>query len=77
VPQQWNEETIAAIMVIKRAILKEENERCRAEAECRLEIKKLNQRIQAFQESVGSSKLTQVGYYFSSMYSYIRNLYLC
>jgi hypothetical protein len=60
VPQQWNEETIAAIMVIKRAILKEENERCRAEAECRLEIKKLNQRIQAFQESVGSSKLTQV-----------------
>ena len=63
-------------MVLKRAILKEENERCRVEAECRVEIKKLNQRIQAVQESAGSSKLTQVGYYFSSKYSYIRNFYL-
>ena len=64
-------------MAIKRALLKEENERCRAEAECRLEIKKLNQCIQAVEESVGSSKLTQVGYYGTSMCSYIRNFYLC
>ena len=76
-PQQWNEETIAALMAIKRALLKEQNERCRAEAECKQEIKKLNQCIQVVQESVGSSKLTQVGYYCSSMYSYIRNFYLC
>lgn len=60
VPQQWNEETITVLMAIKRALLKEENERCRAEAECRLEIKKLNHWIQAVQESVDSSKLTQV-----------------
>jgi hypothetical protein len=76
VPQQWNEETIAALIVIKRGLLKEENERCRAEAECRLEIKKLNQCIQAVEESVDSSKLTQVGYCCSSMCSYIRNFYL-
>ena len=75
-PQQWSEEALAALMVIKRALLKEENERCRAEAEFRMEIKKLNQCIQAVQESVGSSKLTQVGYYCSSTYSYIRNFYL-
>jgi len=77
VPQQWNEETITALMAIKRALLKEENERCQAEAEVRLEIKKLYQCIQAVQESVDSSKLTQVGYNCSSMCSYIRNFYLC
>jgi hypothetical protein len=76
VPQQWNEETLAALMAIKRALLKEENERCRAEAECRLEIKKLNLWIQAVQESVDSSKLTQVGYYCSSLCTYISNFYL-
>ena len=64
-------------MVIKRALLKEENERCRVEAECKMEIKKLNQCIQAVQENFCSTTVPQVGYYFSSMYSYIRNFYLC
>lgn len=74
-PQQWNEETVAALMVIKRGLLKEENERCRAEAEFRLEVKKLNQSIEAVRESVCSSAVPQVGYYCSSIYSYITNLY--
>ncbi|GFG28519.1 hypothetical protein Cfor_03636 [Coptotermes formosanus] len=60
VPAVWNEETVAALMVIKRALLKEENERCRAEAECKLEIKKLKQSIQAVQDNVCSSTVPQV-----------------
>jgi hypothetical protein len=60
VPEVWNEKTVAALMVIKRALLKEENERCRAEAECRLEIKKLDQHIQAVRDSVCSRTVPQV-----------------
>lgn len=47
-------------MVIKRALLKEENERCRAEAEWKLEIKKLNQRIHTVQDNAQKNPVQQV-----------------
>ncbi|XP_023706972.1 TNF receptor-associated factor 1 isoform X2 [Cryptotermes secundus] len=60
VPEEWNEKVVAALMVIKRALLKEENERCRAEAEWKLEIKKLNQRIHTVQDNTQKNPVQQV-----------------
>jgi hypothetical protein len=60
VPEEWNEKVVAALMVIKRALLKEENERCRAEAEWKLELKKLSQSIQTVQDNTHNSAVPQV-----------------
>jgi hypothetical protein len=47
-------------MVIKRALLKEENERCRAEAEWKLEINKFSQQIKTVQDNAHNSQVPQV-----------------
>jgi hypothetical protein len=60
VPEEWNDKVVAALMVIKRALLKEENDRLRAEAEWKLEIKKLTQRIQTVQDNTHNSPVPQV-----------------
>ncbi|PSN45550.1 hypothetical protein C0J52_05785 [Blattella germanica] len=59
-PEEWNDKVVAALMVIKKALLKEENERCRAEAEWKLEMKKLNQRIQSSENYGLSNAQAQV-----------------
>ncbi|XP_021937435.1 TNF receptor-associated factor 3 isoform X2 [Zootermopsis nevadensis] len=46
VPEEWNEKVVAALTVVKKALLKEENERCQAQAELKLELKNLNQHMQ-------------------------------
>lgn len=58
--EEWNKKVVAALTVIKKALLKEENERCRAEAEWKLEFKKLNQHIQAVQNNTHRNAVTQV-----------------
>jgi hypothetical protein len=60
VAEEWNDKVVAALMVIKRALLKEENERCRAEAEWKLEIKRLSQRIHTVQDNTHNSPVPQV-----------------
>ncbi|XP_069691624.1 uncharacterized protein Traf-like [Periplaneta americana] len=59
-PEEWNDKVIAALMVIKKALLKEENERCRAEAEWKLELKKLNQRVQVAENTTHNTTAPQV-----------------
>ncbi|KAJ9594377.1 hypothetical protein L9F63_014200 [Diploptera punctata] len=58
--QEWNDKVVAALMVIKKAILNEENERIRAEAEWKVEFKKLNQRLQNSEGNARNSLLPQV-----------------
>jgi hypothetical protein len=60
VPEEWNEKVVAALTVIKKALLKEENERCRAEAELKLELKNLNQHIQTTRDQIHNNAVSQV-----------------
>jgi hypothetical protein len=60
VPEEWNEKVGAALTVIKKALLNEENERCRAEAELKLELKKLNHQIQTAQNKTNNNAVSQV-----------------